>query len=92
MLDLPRSLNGLIEFALRVDARLSRMGRFQQNLPFRGMENPRSENLDTVTPICDPEPMQVGRARLSREERERRRSQGLCLYCGKAGHFITRAR
>ena len=88
MLDLPRSLNGLIELALRVDARLSRMGRFQQNLPFRGMENPRSENLDTVSPVCDPEPMQVGRARLSREERERRRSQGLCLYCGKAGHFI----
>ncbi|KAI2646233.1 Transposon Tf2-6 polyprotein [Labeo rohita] len=31
--------------------------------------------------------MQVGRARLSREEKERRRSQGLCLYCGAGGHF-----
>lgn len=88
MLDLPTSLNGLIELALRVDARLSRMGRFQQDHPFRSTETIRSENLDTVSPLYDPEPMQVGRAWLSREERERRRSQRLCLYCGRAGHFI----
>lgn len=30
----------------------------------------------------------LGRAWLSREERERWRSQRLCLYCGRAGHFI----
>lgn len=88
MLDLPTSLNGLIELALKVDARLDRMGRFQQRNPLRGMETLRVDSLDTVSPVSDPEPMQVGRARLSREERERRRSQGLCLYCGKAGHFI----
>ncbi|XDV37360.1 hypothetical protein PO909_006967 [Leuciscus waleckii] len=65
MLDLPRSLNGLIELALRVDARLSRMGRLKQNPPFRGMENPRLENLDTVSPVCDPGPMQEEAVNLS---------------------------
>jgi hypothetical protein len=92
MLDLPPRLNGLIELALRVDARLSRMGRFQQNQPFRGAEGSRADYMATVSPVSDPEPMQVGRARLSREERERRRSQGLCLYCGKMGHFIHSCR
>ncbi|KAL0199060.1 hypothetical protein M9458_007600, partial [Cirrhinus mrigala] len=44
---------------------------------------------NTVSPVLDHEPMQVGRARLSREERDRRRSKGLCLYCGAAGHFLS---
>uniref|UniRef100_A0A9J8BP49 Reverse transcriptase/retrotransposon-derived protein RNase H-like domain-containing protein n=1 Tax=Cyprinus carpio carpio TaxID=630221 RepID=A0A9J8BP49_CYPCA len=60
MLDLPTSLNGLMELALRVDARLSRMGRFQHDPPVRGMETRRAEYLDTVSPPHDPEPMQVG--------------------------------
>ncbi|XDV11209.1 hypothetical protein PO909_000210 [Leuciscus waleckii] len=87
-LDLPTSLNGLIELALRVDARLSRVER--RRLPGRmaeGVELPRSSGGDAVSPVHDHEPMQVGRARLTREEKERRRSQGLCLYCGAAGHF-----
>ena len=32
--------------------------------------------------------MQMGRARLSAAERDRRRRQGLCLYCGQTGHHI----
>lgn len=32
----------------------------------------------------DPEPMNVGRARLTREEKDCHRSRGLCLYCGAA--------
>jgi hypothetical protein len=87
-LDLPTSLNGLIELALRVDARLSRVGRrgaFTRTP--EGAEGPWSSGRDAVSPVYDHEPMQVGRARLSREERERRRSQGLCLYCGGTGHF-----
>ncbi len=43
----------------------------------------------TVGHVFDSEPMQVGRAHLSREEKERRRSQGLCLYCGAAGHVAA---
>ena len=34
--------------------------------------------------------MDIGRVRgpLTREEKQRRRTQGLCLYCGKAGHLV----
>ncbi|MGL5320469.1 MAG: DUF4939 domain-containing protein [Aeromonas veronii] len=84
-LDLPTSFNGLVDLALRVDARLTRAER--RSPVRRSEEGPRSSSADTVSSAQDLEPMQVGRARLSREERERRRSQGLCLYCGKAGHF-----
>ncbi len=89
ILDLPRSLNGLVELALRVDARLNRVTqRARSNRLQYPTEDPRTNGGNAVSPVFDHEPMQVGRARLSREERERRRSQGLCLYCGKAGHFL----
>uniref|UniRef100_A0A673AT68 Gypsy retrotransposon integrase-like protein 1 n=1 Tax=Sphaeramia orbicularis TaxID=375764 RepID=A0A673AT68_9TELE len=35
------------------------------------------------------EPMQVGRTRLSAEERNRRLVAGLCLYCGQEGHRVS---
>ncbi len=87
-MDLPTSLNDLVALALRVDTRLSRMGRHAQpNRPTRGAEDQWFGGRDTVNPVYDHEPMQVGRARLSREEKERRRSQGLCMYCGGEGHL-----
>jgi hypothetical protein len=87
-LDLPTTLNGLVDLALRVDNRLSRVERRVPSArSFAGADPSRSSGRDVVSPVYDPEPMQVGRARLSREERERRRSQGLCLYCGGAGHY-----
>ena len=88
-MDLPETLNGLIELALRVDARLNRVTRLTRpSRPQPSPENHQADGASAVSPTFDHEPMQVGRARLSREERERRRSQGLCLYCGRAGHFI----
>lgn len=36
-----------------------------------------------------PEPMQIGRTRLTPEERLRRMQDRCCLYCGQAGHFIA---
>lgn len=35
------------------------------------------------------EPMQLGRTRLSPDERRRRHREGLCLYCGGTGHFLA---
>lgn len=35
------------------------------------------------------EPMQLGRNRLSADERERRRETNACLYCGQPGHYIA---
>ncbi|KAI2644393.1 Transposon Tf2-6 polyprotein [Labeo rohita] len=88
-LELPATLNGLIDLALRVDSRLSRAERrrLPVRLPPGETSTLRASGGDTVSPVYDHEPMQVGRARLSREEKERRRSQGLCMYCGAAGHF-----
>lgn len=37
----------------------------------------------------EPEPMQLGRSRLSPQERERRRRSRSCFYCGSAEHFIS---
>ncbi|XDV48573.1 hypothetical protein PO909_017970 [Leuciscus waleckii] len=76
--------------ALRVDARLSRLEQRTRTTPVhRVLGPPQPSGRDAVSPVDDHEPMQVGRARLSREERERRRSRGLCLYCGGSGHFLN---
>uniref|UniRef100_A0A3B3RW46 DUF4939 domain-containing protein n=1 Tax=Paramormyrops kingsleyae TaxID=1676925 RepID=A0A3B3RW46_9TELE len=49
------------------------------------MEPPRQLAL---LAIKSPEPMQMGRAPLTPNERRRRIQEGLCLYCGEAGHTI----
>ena len=35
------------------------------------------------------EPMQVGRTRLTPDERQMRMKSGACLYCGQFGHFLA---
>ncbi|KAK3572486.1 hypothetical protein QTP86_033915 [Hemibagrus guttatus] len=35
------------------------------------------------------EPMQIENSHLSSAERQRRLTQNLCLYCGRAGHYIS---
>ncbi|XDV17972.1 hypothetical protein PO909_023760 [Leuciscus waleckii] len=90
-LELPATLDGLIDLAIRVDASLQRRGLLVQRGRVPAMEvHPVFPSGDAVGPSFDPEPMQVGRARLSREEKERRRAQGLCLYCGAGGHFASK--
>ncbi len=87
VVELPSGLDELVDLAFRVDARLQ-----QRDLCGRHKLTPRYPFLDTgdtVSHSSVDEPMQVGRARLSREERDRRRMRGLCLYCGAAGHFLV---
>ncbi len=84
---LPTGLDELVDLALHVDARLQ-----QRDLRGRRKFTPEYPSLDTgdtVSHSSVDEPMQVGRARLSREERDRRRMRGLCMYCGAAGHFLA---
>lgn len=40
------------------------------------------------SPIMSVEPIQLGRARLSETEQERRRRENCCFYCGQTGHHI----
>lgn len=35
------------------------------------------------------EPMQLGWARLTHKERQRRQAQGCCFYCGEKSHLVT---
>nr|XP_055049687.1 uncharacterized protein LOC129435395 isoform X2 [Misgurnus anguillicaudatus] len=89
--ELPTSLNGLVDLVIRVDARLSMAARRKSSTTSQQrteLFNLPSEVSTGV--LSDLEPMQVGRARLSREERNWRRSQGLCMYCGEPGHQCQR--
>ncbi|KAI2645263.1 Transposon Tf2-8 polyprotein [Labeo rohita] len=47
---------------------------------------PQSASVAAYSPV--PEPMQVDSTRLSRTERNRRITMGLCIYCGQPGHHI----
>ncbi len=88
VVELPPGLDELVDLALRVDARLQ-----QRDLRGRRRLTPGEFFLgagDMVSHSSVDEPMQVGRARLSREERDRQRTRGLCLYCGAAGHFLVK--
>uniref|UniRef100_A0A8C6NRN6 CCHC-type domain-containing protein n=1 Tax=Nothobranchius furzeri TaxID=105023 RepID=A0A8C6NRN6_NOTFU len=71
----PQSLEGLIKLAISLDKRH------------------RELHVPTPTPstgsVSQPpeEPMQLGKTKLSKEEREHRMRSGLCMYCGGSGHF-----
>ncbi|KAL0151693.1 hypothetical protein M9458_052992 [Cirrhinus mrigala] len=64
------------------------LGAYRQGL------NPEIRALAACQPMVTaphspvPEPMQVDSTRLSRSERNRLMSQGLCLYCGQQGHLL----
>lgn len=86
-LDLPRGLDDIINLALRVEGRLNR--RRQRRLstaPWRHLES--SSHDDPSSLSVEAEPMQLGRLRLTPQQRQERLTQGLCLYCGKPGHFV----
>ena len=85
----PTSCVELINLTLRLDHRLTERG-MDKRKGERGF--PRNERQREVgVPVeTGTEPMEVGSVHspLSKEERDLRRRNGLCLYCGKKGHFI----
>lgn len=101
--DETNSLEELISLATRLDNRLRERQREKagrQSLP-RVLTSPQlSSSTSTPTnlppvhsstpdPPAGDEPMQLGRARLTPAERQRRQRSGLCIYCGQAGHYIS---
>ncbi|XP_039980330.1 uncharacterized protein LOC120788552 [Xiphias gladius] len=78
MVDLPKSFEGLVELAIKIDNRM------QERERLRGATGPGSAPFSPKE-----EPMQLGRTRLSQQERQRRQREGLCLYCGEMGHFLA---
>lgn len=57
-------------------------------LSSRSAPSPRSPERRRESPNeVQSEPMELGRAHLSQEERTRRFQTNSCMYCGQAGHF-----
>ena len=97
-LDLPSDLDSLIALAIRTDNRLrelhpsarSRPGGIGRFLTASAPEIPLPSGPRPYFPTPGgEEPMQLGRARLSREERQRRQQEGRCFYCGETGHLVA---
>ncbi len=93
-LELPSSLDGLIDLAIRVDNRISLRSRhrrsgFPPELVTRAASGAANDTPPQHLVFSEEEPMQVGRARLTVRERRYRLDNQLCLYCGEAGHVAA---
>lgn len=82
---IPADLDEVISLCNQIDIRFQ-----ERTLEKHSLVRSQPE-LPCLRPVEHPppaeEPMQLGRTRLSPEERARRRTLGLCLYCGGKGHF-----
>jgi len=90
--DEPANLEGLIALAIRIDNRLRerRRERAARSSPVFVSPSPVPPRFpSSPVPESEPEPMQLGRAHLSPEERQRRVRLGACLYCGEPGHRLA---
>lgn len=82
----PASLNQAISMVVRCDNCL-----FERRQE-RHLENPFRPSIPQTSSTPPDDPMQVDTVRfrpLTPAERERRRSNNLCLYCGRPGHIIN---
>ncbi|XP_057683966.1 retrotransposon-derived protein PEG10 [Corythoichthys intestinalis] len=99
--DEPDSLDSLIRLSIQIDNRQRERRRQRKEQPgaprtrFAALPSPPPLPVQvtdaapaTPPPADQPEPMQLGRTRLSQEERTRRYAAQLCIYCGQGGHFI----
>lgn len=103
--DETKSLEELISLATRLDNRLrerqrekaeGRRSRFSSPASSPHQQFPTSSRASSdrpgeaaQPPVDAEEPMQLGRARLTPAERQRRFRQGLCFYCGQEGHPLA---
>ncbi|KAK0139622.1 Retrotransposon-derived protein PEG10 [Merluccius polli] len=100
-LDLPTGLDELIALAVRTDNRLGQLRRHREDRTARTEGVSRSQTQGrpasyTFPPVqhnripAEEEgiPMQLGRARLTQEERRKRLLEGRCFYCGETGHLV----
>lgn len=89
--ELPHNLETLINLALRVEGRLRRRRHWRSiHSSWRVNDLPLQQSSSSTPPSPEPEPMQMGRMRLTPQEKRDRLARGLCLYCGKPGHFAVK--
>uniref|UniRef100_A0A3P9KG57 ribonuclease H n=1 Tax=Oryzias latipes TaxID=8090 RepID=A0A3P9KG57_ORYLA len=89
------TFENLVTAALRSDLRLQERQTERKSKPPSTLVNPVL-HLPLVAPASPAspsvkleEPMQIGHSKLSLEERKKRRDEGLCFYCGQAGHLLS---
>ncbi|KAF7643372.1 hypothetical protein LDENG_00240450 [Lucifuga dentata] len=98
--ELPSSLDSLIEMAIRVDNRLLHRRKERpvtpsvpsgspDACPYSSVPSSGHWQQTTTVPSSSEEAMQVGRTKLMSEEKQKRRSENRCLYCGDQGHFVA---
>ena len=101
--DRPETFSDLVSLALKVDDRL-RERRIEKSAKSPlVISKPSRSHVPRDFPVApattagltlfphatsETEPMQLGRSRLTQNEREHRMQHKLCLYCGKSGHYI----
>lgn len=99
--EIPERLDEYIALAIRVDNRIRERIRERirvgasgtRTSPGESRAEPRlvtATGLEATPPLTNarPEPMQLGRAKLSKEEKEHRMKMGLCLYCS-GNHILA---
>jgi hypothetical protein len=88
----PQTLNEAINQAVKCDNRLFQRRQDQRSWTFTKQRTGNSysaASTNTLLPHSGVEDMQIDAVRfkpLTTEEKKRRYEQGLCLYCGEAGH------
>jgi hypothetical protein len=82
----PNDFETLVSLAFQLGNRLGERHRTQPHTR-RSADVPAPSWSSAPSSSSDPEPMHIGGTRLSQAERDRRRREGLCFYCGKAGHL-----
>ena len=101
-LDLPTDVDALIALAIQTDNRLVQLRkqrgggpavteRHSRPPPPSGQAYRRSppEPQPYLRADHEEEPMQLGRARLTPEERRKRQLEGRCFYCGEIVHLVV---
>uniref|UniRef100_A0A8C1LRZ5 Gypsy retrotransposon integrase-like protein 1 n=1 Tax=Cyprinus carpio TaxID=7962 RepID=A0A8C1LRZ5_CYPCA len=93
-LELPPSLDGLVDLAIRVDNRIALRSRHRRGVVSRELfsdlvAGAAGDATSQRLVMPEEEPMQIGRARLTITERRHRLTHSLCLYCGGAGHVAA---
>lgn len=95
-------LDSLVSTAIKVDNRLRERRRERTTRHFTSVNSrnaPQSRPVGFPAPLTgspslsppvssEVEPMQLGRAKLTPAEKQRRIQAGECIYCGKVGHFL----